>query len=150
MNLVLDTNVLIAAFLTRGVCHDLLEHCQRDHQLVTSEFILTEFEEKLHSKFQIPKDSIQQATALLRSYMQVVTPSPLPSPVCRDADDGYLGLHWQATATASLRVTRICSKYSIIKTSLSYPLASSGLMRQSSKKTEIFSLIARVHPPFCH
>lgn len=90
MKLVLDTNVLIAAFLTRGVCHDLLEHCQREHQLITSAFILAEFEEKLHSKFKLPKDSIQQATALLRDYMQVVTPSPLPSPVCRDTDDDWV------------------------------------------------------------
>jgi uncharacterized protein len=58
--------------------------------LVTSAFILTEFEEKPHSKFQIPKGSIQQATSLLHNFMQVVTPSPLPSPVCRDADDDWL------------------------------------------------------------
>ena len=27
MKLVLDTNVLIAALITRGICADLLEHC---------------------------------------------------------------------------------------------------------------------------
>ena len=41
MKIVLDTNVLIAAFIARGVCSDLLEHCARQHTLVTSEFILT-------------------------------------------------------------------------------------------------------------
>ena len=29
MKIVLDTNVLIAAFIARGVCSDLLEHCAR-------------------------------------------------------------------------------------------------------------------------
>jgi len=46
-----NTNVLIAAFITRGVCSDVLEHCVRRHVLVTSEFILNEFCEKLIHKF---------------------------------------------------------------------------------------------------
>ena len=51
MKIALDTNVLIAAFIARGVCNDLLEHCVRRHELVTSEFILNEFREKLTGKF---------------------------------------------------------------------------------------------------
>ena len=47
MRIVLDTNVLIAAFVSRGVCHELLEHCERQHQLISSGFILREFEDKL-------------------------------------------------------------------------------------------------------
>jgi putative PIN family toxin of toxin-antitoxin system len=43
MKVVLDTNVLIAAFITRGSSSDLLEHCIRQHEIVTSEFILDEF-----------------------------------------------------------------------------------------------------------
>lgn len=90
MNLVLDTNVLIAAFLTKGVCHDLLEHCQREHRLVTSAFILNEFEEKLRDKFKIPENNVQQTIELLRSSMQVVSPPALANPVCRDADDDWI------------------------------------------------------------
>jgi hypothetical protein len=40
MKVLLDTNVLIAALITRGVCSDLLEHFMRLYGLVTSEFIL--------------------------------------------------------------------------------------------------------------
>lgn len=43
MRILLDTNVLIAAFLTRGICNELLEHCLRHHQLINSEFLLNEF-----------------------------------------------------------------------------------------------------------
>jgi predicted nucleic acid-binding protein len=93
LNLVLDTNVLIAAFLTKGVCHDLLEHCQREHWLVTSTFILAEFEEKLHDKFKIPEDSIQQSVALLRSCMQVVTPRYPALSAVTQMTTGYLELH---------------------------------------------------------
>ena len=47
MKILLDTNVLIAAFVARGRCADLLEHCIERHDLFTSEFILDEFAEKL-------------------------------------------------------------------------------------------------------
>ena len=47
MKIVLDTNVLIAALIARGVCHELLEHCVLRHTLFTSDFILNETHEKL-------------------------------------------------------------------------------------------------------
>lgn len=34
MKIVLDTNVLIAALIARGVCHELLEHCVLRHTLL--------------------------------------------------------------------------------------------------------------------
>lgn len=40
MKLVLDTNVLIAALIARGICADLLEHCVLSHTIVVSEFRL--------------------------------------------------------------------------------------------------------------
>jgi len=42
MRVVLDTNVLIAAFIARGICSAVLEHCVRQHTLVTSDFILNQ------------------------------------------------------------------------------------------------------------
>ena len=56
MKIVLDTNVLIAALIARGVCHELLEHCVLRHTLFTSEFILNETHEKLTEKFGCPAD----------------------------------------------------------------------------------------------
>jgi predicted nucleic acid-binding protein len=51
VKIVLDTNVLIAALIARGVCHDLLEHCILCHTLLTSDYILNETHEKLTEKF---------------------------------------------------------------------------------------------------
>ena len=51
MKLVLDTNVLIAAFISRGVCNELLEHCVVNHDVVLSQFIFGELKEKLEGKF---------------------------------------------------------------------------------------------------
>jgi putative PIN family toxin of toxin-antitoxin system len=87
MRIVLDTNVLIAAFIARGVCHQLLEHCISHHDLVISEFILDEVQEKLVVKFKYTSEVADETVKLLRSQMEFVSPAPLDKPVCRDADD---------------------------------------------------------------
>ena len=87
MRIVLDTNVLLAAFIARDVCHQLLEHCIRYHHLVTSEFILDEVREKLVDKFNYTSEITDEVITLLRLRMEVVTPAGLDVPICRDADD---------------------------------------------------------------
>jgi putative PIN family toxin of toxin-antitoxin system len=87
VRILLDTNVLIAALIARGVCHELLEHCARRHKLVTSDFILDEVREKLIQKFKYTSEVADEAVRLLRARMEVVTPASLSAPVCRDADD---------------------------------------------------------------
>ena len=42
MRMVLDTNVLVAAFASGGLCRELLRACLRSHQVFLSEFILDE------------------------------------------------------------------------------------------------------------
>jgi putative PIN family toxin of toxin-antitoxin system len=87
VKIVLDTNVLIAALIARGVCHELLEYCALRHALFTSEFILEETQEKLIEKFGYSAQLAAEAASVLRSRMKVVTPSKLKGPVCRDPDD---------------------------------------------------------------
>ena len=92
MNLVLDTNVLIAAFIAQGRCHTLVEHCLCVHSAITSEFILNELEKKLTGKFKYSDTDATTIVILLRSRMQVVVPVKLKSNVCRDPeDDAILG-----------------------------------------------------------
>ena len=90
MRVVLDTNVLLAAFISRGLCHDLLEHCVREHEIVLSEFLLGEFRRKLKAKFRVPDERVGRAETLLRSETEIVEPAPLPAPVCRDPDDDWV------------------------------------------------------------
>jgi putative PIN family toxin of toxin-antitoxin system len=87
VRIVLDTNVILAAFIARGVCHHLIEHCIRNHDLVTSQFILNEVHEKLVEKFKYTSETADEVLRLLRSQMEVVMPASLDVPVCRDADD---------------------------------------------------------------
>ena len=87
MRLVLDTNVLLAAFIARGTCADLLEHCIRSHDLITSRELVEELRRVLSGKFgQRPAD-VRAAITLLERAVEVVVPAALAEPVCRDRDD---------------------------------------------------------------
>lgn len=90
MRLVLDTNVLIAALVARGVCADLLEHCIVRHTLVTFEFILDELRKHLVGKFGLDAKDADDAVALLPSNMELVIPATIDPPVCRDRDDDQI------------------------------------------------------------
>jgi len=90
MKVLLDTNVLIAAFITHGLCSDILEHCIRQHKLITSEFILNEFQEHLICKFKYDKAEAREAIELVRLKAEVVIPVVLENQVCRDPDDDII------------------------------------------------------------
>ncbi len=87
MKVLLDTNVLIAAFITKGVCSELLEHCLRRHEIVCSGFIFDEFKEKLVGKFKFSVQDADEAIQLLRSRVLLIEPTTLTQPASRDADD---------------------------------------------------------------
>jgi putative PIN family toxin of toxin-antitoxin system len=77
VRVLLDTNVLIAAFVARGTCSELLEYCVRNHTLVTSKPLLRELAETLAGKFGYKGQETRE----------VLEPALLNPPVCRDPDD---------------------------------------------------------------
>ena len=87
MKVVLDTNVLISAFISHGVCNELLEYCALNHEIILSEFILGELEEKLTGKFGFSKHEINSVIRILKSRCTIVQTEVLPFPVSRDPDD---------------------------------------------------------------
>lgn len=87
MKLLLDTNVLVAALIARGTCSDLLEHCVRQHVVVSSQPLLNELRDVLERKFrQRPLDA-RAAVKLFAETFTLVVPEALDQPICRDADD---------------------------------------------------------------
>jgi len=90
VRIVLDTNVLVAAFIAHGQCNELLEHCVLHHEVILSDSLLTEFREVLSRKFGFGKAEIGNATQLLLDRCRVVVPVPLTEPVCRDPDDDHV------------------------------------------------------------
>jgi uncharacterized protein len=70
----LDTNVLVAAFATRGLCADVLRTVLAEHELVLGKVVLHEFRKVLSTKFKVPEDAIRAAEAVFEG----VTPVPKP------------------------------------------------------------------------
>ncbi len=89
MRALFDTNVLLAAFLTEGICEKLLTRARkRQFTLITCPFILHEFERILAKKFLATKQEKETASALIAEAAgAVVHPSEIPSGACRDSDD---------------------------------------------------------------
>jgi len=87
MKVVLDTNVIIAAFAARGLCTDLFEVCLADHQIVTSHYILDEVRDKLLSKLRLGDGRAADIRSFLESVATAVTPLDVAKEVCRDIDD---------------------------------------------------------------
>ena len=52
---VLDTNVVVAAFAARGLCQSIFELCLEKHDLIVSDFLLDELNEKLIHKLKLSK-----------------------------------------------------------------------------------------------
>lgn len=89
MKAVFDTNVLVSAFLTEGVCAKLLLRARRKQfELVLCPCILDEFRKILRSKISAPPGEIRAALELIHeACVQVARPESVVAGVCRDSDD---------------------------------------------------------------
>jgi uncharacterized protein len=85
-----DTNVLIAAFATRGLCADLFAHVLLEHDLVVGEVVLTELRTKLRTKLKLPKKTIDEIEAQLRDGIVVKTPAKHLGLKISDPDDEWV------------------------------------------------------------
>lgn len=87
MKVVLDTNVLVAAFAARGLCEAVLEVCLTGHDLVLSEYILGELRRHLRRTFNLSAAHADAVVAFLREPALIVTPAKVPAGACRDRSD---------------------------------------------------------------
>ena len=104
MRVFLDTNVLVSAFATRGVCADVLRVVLAEHTLVTGEVVLRELARALRTRVRLPGRAVDEILAFLREYEVVRKPaaaSPLP---IRDQSDRWV-LASAVAAKADVLVT---------------------------------------------
>ncbi len=90
MRVLLDTNVLIAAFATRGLCADVLRTVLADHELVVGATILVEIQRVLVNKLQLTDAQAKKIVSFVREQAEVITveePATLPS---NDKDDQWV------------------------------------------------------------
>lgn len=85
--IVLDTNVVIAAFAARGLCESVFELCLEKHEMVISDFLLEELREKLIKKIKLPHDTIEDIIELYSKHSQKVIPANIEKEICRDPED---------------------------------------------------------------
>ena len=87
MRVSLDTNVLISAFTTRGICADVFAVVVAEHQLVLGEKVLGEMSRVLREKMRMPTESVAEACAFLRQEAAVVSKGSGVVAEVRDPDD---------------------------------------------------------------
>lgn len=92
MKAVFDTNVLIAAFLTEGICAKLLIRARRrDFDMILCDGILQEFKRVLKKKFATSPHEMSEALTILSSAAQDILGQPDSiAPICRDPDDNLI------------------------------------------------------------
>jgi len=83
----LDTNVLVSAFGTRGVCTDVLQRVLDEHQLVTGEIVLEELRSVLRRKFAVSAERVSRVERFLRQYQIEPRPQSLPDLKLKERND---------------------------------------------------------------
>jgi len=85
-----DTNVLVAAFISRGLCADLVRGILAHEELVTSVLVLEELARVLHEKLNAPDELVRLSADLLRRQTVVERPeAPWPGAI-EDPDDAWV------------------------------------------------------------
>ena len=87
MRIVLDTNVIVAAFAARGLCAEVFEVCASNHTLVISEHILAEVNKAFLRKVKLPEEIVREVIGYLRDIAETVKPEQVDNSACRDKHD---------------------------------------------------------------
>ncbi len=90
MRVLLDTNVLVSAFATRGLCADLFRSVIAEHDLVVGEVVLDELRRVLMKRFHVPTEKVRELEAYLRLYEVVVKPRERDPIRVRDEADRWV------------------------------------------------------------
>lgn len=87
MRVALDTNVLVSAVATRGLCADVFNLVLAEHELIIGEAVLTELRRVLAERIRVPSKTVDEVVLLLRQEAQVVKRADSFPVKIRDKDD---------------------------------------------------------------
>ena len=106
MRAVFDTNVLIAAFLTEGLCSGLLIRARKQaFNLILCDDIIREFEGILVKKLKLTSTDISEISAIVSEAASEILHKLNPVPnICRDPNDDMI-IACAIDATADYIVT---------------------------------------------
>jgi uncharacterized protein len=86
----LDTNVLVSAFATRGICADVLRVVLAEHILVTGEVVLRELTRVLRTRIGLPPGAVREIAEFLREHEVAPKPAVRARVPRRDPDDQWV------------------------------------------------------------
>ena len=87
MRVFLDTNVIVSALATRGLCEDVLREVLATHYLVVSRPLLTELERVLNKKLHLPGRLISEIVEFLKREEPIYDVGSLPKVKIKDRSD---------------------------------------------------------------
>ena len=87
MRVALDTNVLVSAVATRGLCADVFNLVLAEHDLVVGETVLAELRKVLRQKMRVRGEVVEEFDALLRQEGFVVAKTKAFPVSIRDKSD---------------------------------------------------------------
>jgi putative PIN family toxin of toxin-antitoxin system len=87
MRVVIDSNVIVAAFAARGICTALFEYCVENLEVVICEEMLREIEKALLRKIRAPRAVAREVLEYLRESTETVSAAPIDPRTCRDESD---------------------------------------------------------------
>ncbi len=90
MKVVLDTNVIIASFAARGLCHAVFELCLDRFEIVLSSFLTEEVETNLFKKLRLPHTLVREIAEFLSENARTIEVDAIPQDVCEDPDDARI------------------------------------------------------------
>ena len=73
MRVFLDTNVLVAAFATKGLCADVFRYTASEHELLIGEPVLAETARILETKLRMPESARNDVLRVLRRSKVVIS-----------------------------------------------------------------------------
>ncbi len=90
MRVFLDTNVVVSAIATRGLCADVLREVLARHQLIMCRELMAELERVLNDKIALPGPLILEFLQFLQQDAHVSEPSPGKTWPIKDKEDVVL------------------------------------------------------------
>ena len=87
MRVFLDTNVLVSAFATRGLCADVLREVLAAHELVVSRPLLSELDQVLKKKLKMPTRLVSEVVEFLKQERPLYDAGTLPRVKIKDRSD---------------------------------------------------------------
>ncbi len=99
MRVFFDTNVLVSAVATRGICADLLRLVASEHELVVGEVVLAELRRVLATRMRLPVERIDEVEKFLRTHEVVPAPAAMDPIVVRDETDRWVLANARAAQT---------------------------------------------------